>query len=146
MPNRIEKEINAFLDRYSAAFTDACRQVLANPIPDDALYGLIWFQIDDPSWEHFPLCHAWCDRQGGVAIQHPSPLTIAGGDWMEPEGLDDDQLGEVIFRWIHRCWQAADGAAAPLPVYCHNYHTDQEYCLRRGRFVTPQEIDADLHR
>jgi len=137
--------LDDYLSRHEAAFTAACAAILRGPVPAGTAYGLFWFQIDDTEWDPLPIALAWCDRDHVCEVQYPSPLTsLSCGGGSPPEGLDDDAVGERVFHWIFRCWNQAGGKTSPLPFYGHNYHTSEQFCLRRARYVTEEEIATDI--
>lgn len=132
------------LSRWDDPFVAACRLVLAIDTPEDAAYGLIWYQYDDTS-DALPLCHVWCNRDHECEVQYPSPLHLTEDEpWCYPDGMSESEMVGVLFRWIHRCWNSAGGAASRIPFYCYDYHTEEYFCLRRGRYISQREIDLDL--
>lgn len=133
--------LHEYLSLHEEAFVSACESILRSPVPPDSAYGLFWFQIDDTEWTRLPIALAWCDQDQGCDVQYPSPLTsIPSIGGLPSQGLDDHTAGEHVFHWIFRCWNKIGGAKSLLPFYCHNYHTLEHYCLRRGRFVTEEEM------
>ncbi len=137
--------IDDYLSSHERAFTAACGLILHSPVPADAAYGLFWIQFEGLTSERFPIAVVWCDLAHGCDVQHPSPITsIPSAVWSPPQGLDDSAMGERFFHWISRCWNNAGGGVSPVPFYCHNYHTAEQFCLRRGRYITDEEINADI--
>ncbi len=134
-----------YLSYHEPAFTTACESVLRDPFPEDAAYGIFWFQVDDTIWDRLPIALAWGDFDHGSEVQYPSRLSsLRAPEWSPPDGLGDTVIGDFFFRWIARCWTKAGGAESAIPFYCYNYHTAAIFCLRRGRYVTEDDIDADI--
>lgn len=101
------------LSRWDDRFVAACRAVLALEIPEDAAYGMIWYQYDD-TVDGLPLCHMWFDeRHGAEATQALSGLI--GERWQEPVEMDDSEKGAILFNWVRRCWESSGGALSTIP-------------------------------
>ena len=137
--------LDDYLSRLEPAFTTACESILRSPAPVDTAYGLFWFQVGGTVWNRLPIALVWCDHEHGCDVQYPSPLTsFSSPEWSPPSGVDNSTIGARIFHWIFRCWNKADGATSTIPFYCHNYQTLEQFCLRRARYVTDQDISADI--
>ena len=137
--------LDDYLSCLEGAFTAACAAILRSPVPAGTAYDLFWFQIDDYVWDRLPVALVWCDHDHGCDVQYPSPITsISSASWSLPEWLGDAAVGERFFHWIYRCWIQAGGARTSLPFYCHNYHTGAQFCLRRARYITEEEVSTDI--
>ncbi|RYD66728.1 MAG: hypothetical protein EOP84_31005, partial [Verrucomicrobiaceae bacterium] len=141
----MSESLDEYLSHHERSFTAACELILRNPVPAGIAYGFFWLQIDNTKWDHLPISLVWCDHDHGCDVQYPSPLTsIPSANWSPPKGLDDSAIGEHIFRWISCCWNNAGGMASSVPFYGYNYHTSEQFCLRRARYVTDEEITTEL--
>ena len=139
-PAEYEKALRRWNDRLVAA----CRSLLTIDIPEDAAYGLIWYQYEGDG-DALPLCIAWSDREHGIEVPYPSPFRIPIDEpWREPKDTEDSDRGDILFRWVHRGWESAGGASSGVPFYGYNYHTGEHFCFRRGRQVSQREIESDL--
>lgn len=134
------ENVDAFLNRYEVAFTEAFRRVLTGTIPADTAYGLVWFQHDD-TVPLLPLTLVWCDGKHGCDAPQPPPLAVETDEpWESPSSFDDATLGKLMFQWVRRCWQAAGGAESSVPLYAYNYHTGEHFSFQHGCYVQQSDL------
>lgn len=155
--NEFLDEVTDYFGRVSDEFIIACKEIQQIEPPEWAKSGSFWLQHDDGFDGQLPLALGWHDGESGYdnAVEDPIrkivtvPWDYGDSDhWpsevVHPAWEVEDAMRLRICNWVRECWIRSGGRSHPVRFYVTDFAGAGSYCLRRGRFVSPGELDNDL--
>lgn len=148
----LERSVRRYFESYSPDFLFVLKKVQQLTPPDWAKSGCFWLQHEFCFEDILPFCLTWHDGEGGHDVEPNDPIReIKTEPWNVSETLDflegdevEDAVDSTICHWIRDCWVRSGGNFNPIPFHIHHYATNSPFSLRRGRFISQEELNFEI--
>lgn len=149
---KFDGEFRPYVERYTEPVVVALRALVAAPLPGG--FELLAF-YPDAEWSRFRIEVHAMDREAmhsAVGVRRPFDGKLLPAGPFVPTGAIDqygyeaagvrtyESGSRVIAEWFGECWEAADGAAFPLPAYVSLPDGFQYFDLHARRWIPREEI------
>ena len=137
------------LAHHRPEFVSACRETIAIPLPNDADYAGLYYQVDAQSL--LPVTLVWITLDQSIDTCQTSPFgRIQTQPWAwTDEDLDlsvHEDAEEYFFQWASECWIEAGGKDYSPLFVLYDHGSMDIYDLSTLEELTDEVIETRVSR